>query len=68
MTKRGNYSPAGYPECKNLQCFANIPINANTNDGLCTILTECLYPDCPFFKTRKQLEEERSHGSKKSSV
>lgn len=65
--RRGNYTPTGYPKCKNLQCFANIPVNVKTSDGMCTILTECLYPKCPFFKTKKQLEEER-YGSKKSSI
>lgn len=50
-----------YPECKRLDCFANIPINARQSSGLCTVLTECIKENCPFFKTKKEFKEGVKH-------
>lgn len=37
--------------CKEYKCFA-------WSDGKCNALSECLAPDCPFFKTREQVGQE----------
>lgn len=50
-----------YPECKRLECFANIPINARQSAGLCAILTECIKENCPFYKTKKEFKEGVRH-------
>lgn len=31
---------------------------ANNKDGECISLTECMSPQCPFFKTREQAAQE----------
>lgn len=50
-----------FSECRRLDCFANIPINARQSAGLCTILTECIKENCPFYKTKKEFKEGVRH-------
>ena len=42
-----------FPPCDRTDCFA-------CENGLCRVLTSNnFYRECPFYKTREQLEEER---------
>ena len=57
-----------YPECKRLECFANIPINARQYAGLCTILTECIKENCTFYKTKTEFKEGVRHGEHEEEI
>ena len=57
-----------FPECRRLDCFANIPINARESAGLCTILTECIKENCPFYKTKKEFKEGVRHGDHEKEI